>query len=401
VCAACLQAAWRAINAVVDDEVRMFYSCSPASSVDAALRARRGAKSATVDIHCHVLTPEAAALVKDVFDPSREAMLTFSNEATRAVNRKQEETIRVQLTSVEVRLRDMDKAGIDMQAISPSPQYYYWADPELGRETARLVNDRIAGIVAAHPDRFVGMGTVPLQSPALAIAELERMVKELGLRGVEIGTNVAGVELSDERFRPFFAKAQELDILIFMHPAGFTHGQRLADHYFINVIGNPLDTTVAVSHLIFGGVLDAYPKLKICLAHGGGYAAAYSGRFDHAHAARSDCRRLIKQRPTTYLKKLYFDTVVFAHHQLEYLTGLYGADHIILGTDYPYDMALPDAVKFVQTAKLAPADKAAILGGNAARLLKIKLPQTTKSKVPSAAAKIRTATRARKKTKRR
>ncbi len=353
----------------------MFYSCNAASSSGGSLRARAGTKrSATVDIHCHVMTPEAAALVKDVFDPAREPSLTFANEATREVNRKQEETIRVQLTSVATRLRDMDKAGIDIQAISPSPQYCYWADPELGREVARLVNNRIAEIVASHPDRFVGMGTVPLQAPALAVAELERMVKDLGLRGVEIGTNVAGAELSDERFRPFFAKAEELDILIFMHPAGFTQGQRLADHYFINVIGNPLDTTVAVSHLIFGGVLDAYPKLKICLAHGGGYAAAYSGRFDHAHRARSDCRRLIKRPPTSYLKKLHFDTIVFTHHQLEYLVGVYGSDHIILGTDYPYDMALPDAVNFVAGAKLARADKAAILGGNAARLLKIKLP---------------------------
>jgi aminocarboxymuconate-semialdehyde decarboxylase len=352
----------------------MFYSCSPASANATRLRAHAATKTATVDIHCHVLTPEAVALVKDVFDPTREAMLTFANEATRAVNRKQEETIRSQLTSVETRLRDMDRDGIDIQAISPSPQYYYWAEPELGRETARLVNNRIAEIVASHPDRFVGMGTVPLQAPALAVAELERMVKELGLRGVEIGTNVAGAELSEERFRPFFAKAQELGILIFMHPAGFTHAQRLADHYFINVIGNPLDTTVAVSHLIFGGVLDAYPKLKICLAHGGGYAAAYSGRFDHAHQARSDCRRLIKRPPTSYLKKLYFDTIVFTHHQLEYLTALYGSDHIILGTDYPYDMALPEAVKFVTSAKLSRADKAAILGGNAARLLQIKLP---------------------------
>ncbi len=357
----------------------MFYSCSPASFSHAPLRASRGATAATVDIHCHVLTPEAAALVKDALDPAREPMLVFANEETRAVNRKQEETIRAQLTSVEARLEAMNKAGIDIQAISPAPQYYYWAEPELGREASRLVNNRIAEIVASHPDRFVGLGTVPLQAPALAVAELERAVKELGLRGVEIGTNVAGVELADERFRPFFAKAQELDILIFMHPAGFTQGQRLTDHYFINVIGNPLDMTVAVSHLIFGGVLDAYPKLKICVAHGGGYAAAYSGRFDHAHSARADCRRLIKQRPTTYLKRLYFDTVVFTHHQLEYLVGLYGSDHIRLGTDYPYDMALPDAVKFIDSAALGRADKAAILGGNAARLLQIKLPRAKPS----------------------
>jgi aminocarboxymuconate-semialdehyde decarboxylase len=355
----------------------MFYSCLPASSHASPLRARArtGRHSATVDIHCHVMTPEAAALAKDAFDPTREAMLAFSSPATRDVNRRQEENIRTQLTSVEQRIKDMDRMGIDIQAVSPSPTYYYWAEPELGREAARLINNRIAEVVASHPDRFVGMGTVPLQAPELAIAELERLVKELGLRGVEIGTNVAGAELSDPRFRPFFAKAQELDILIFMHPAGFTHGQRLAEHYFINVIGNPLDTTVAVSHLIFGGVLESHPKLKICLAHGGGYAAAYSGRFDHAHRARTDSRQVIKRPPTHYLRRLYFDTIVFTHHQLEYLTGLYGSDHIILGTDYPYDMALPDAVRFVETAKLTRAAKDGILGGNAARLLKIKLPK--------------------------
>lgn len=379
----------------------MFYSCGPASSSSAPLRARAGRKSATIDIHCHVLTPEAGALMKDAFDPSREPTAMFANAATREVNRRQEENIRGQLTSVELRLKDMDKAGIDIQAISPAPQYYYGADPELAREAARLVNNRIAGIVASHPDRFVGLGTVPLQVPELAVAELERMVKELGLRGVEIGTNVAGAELSEERFRPFFAKAQELDILIFMHPAGFTQGQRLADHYFINVIGNPLDTTVAVSHLIFGGVLDAYPRLKICLAHGGGYAAAYSGRFDHAHWARPDCRRLIKKRPTSYLKKLYFDTVVFTHHQLEYLVGLYGADHILLGTDYPYDMALPHAVPFVSEARLPREAKAAILGGTAARLLKVKLPSASKAKNSASRPKKKTGKPSRGKTARR
>jgi aminocarboxymuconate-semialdehyde decarboxylase len=358
----------------------MFYSCLPASSSHASplrARAKSGRHSATVDIHCHVMTPEAAALTKDAFDPTREAMLTFSSAMTKEVGRKQEESIRTQLTSAEQRIKDMDRTGIDIQAVSPSPTYYYWTEPELGRECARLINNRIAEVVASHPDRFVGLGTVPLQAPELAVAELERLVKELGLRGVEIGTNVGGMELSDPRFRPFFAKAQELDILIFMHPAGFTHGQRLAEHYFINVIGNPLDTTVAVSHLIFGGVLESYPKLKICLAHGGGYAAAYSGRYDHAHRARPDCRQVIKRPPTYYLKKLYFDTIVFTHHQLDYLAGLYGSDHIILGTDYPYDMALPDAVRFVETAKLTRANKDAILGGNAARLLKIKLPKPT------------------------
>jgi len=356
----------------------MLYTCMPAQSRAATLAGPRGrgrSRHMTIDIHCHVHTPAAEELVRPHFKPEFESMVAFSNEATREVNRKQQESIRGQLTSIEQRLKHMDKTGIDVQAISPSPpQYYYWADPELGAAAARLINDNIAGIMAAHPDRIVGIGTVPLQSPELAVKELERAVKELGLRGVEINTNVAGAELSEDRFRPFFAKAQELGILVFMHPNGFTEGRRLADHYFINVIGNPLDSSVAVHHLIFGGVLDAYPRLKICVAHGGGYLPAYSGRIDHAHGARTDCRRCIKRKPTSYLKKLYFDTIVFTHHQLEYLVEQYGADHLLLGSDYPYDMAQPDAVGFIETAKLKTAEKVAILGGNAAKLLKVKVP---------------------------
>jgi aminocarboxymuconate-semialdehyde decarboxylase len=359
----------------------MLFSCRPLAARSAmTVRRSRGApRPFTVDIHCHLQTPEAAALMKDVVSPATDPLIFFSNAATAEVNRKQNDAIQPQLTSIERRLADMDKAGIDVQAVSPAPfQYYYWAEPERALQAARLVNERIAQVQNDHPDRFAGLGTVPMQAPELAVRELTRLVKELGLRGVEINTNVAGEELSHERFRPFFAKAEELDVLIFMHPSGFTEGRRLADHYFSNVIGNPLDTTVAVSHLIFGGVLDRHPKLKICLAHGGGFLPAYSGRMDHAHAARPDCRRVIKRRPTSYLKKLYFDTIVFTHHQLEYLVEQWGADHLLLGTDYPYDMALPNAVGFVQGAKVARADQAAILGGNAARLLKIKPPAAAK-----------------------
>jgi aminocarboxymuconate-semialdehyde decarboxylase len=359
----------------------MLFSCSPAAASGRTMVARRpkargGRKHFTVDIHCHLHTPEADELVKDAYRPETEPLVKFANEATRAVNRAQADTIRTKLTSIETRLEDMDKMGIDMQAISPAPfQYFYWAEPGLGRATARTVNERIAEVVARHPDRFVGLGTVPLQAPELAVAELERLVKELGLRGVEIATDVGGEELSGERFRPFFAKAQELDVMVFMHPSGYSDGQRLADHYFINVIGNPLASTVAVSHLIFGGVLDAYPRLKLCVAHGGGYLPAYSGRIDHAHGAREDCRRCIKRKPTSYLRKLYFDTIVFTTHQLEYLVQQYGGDHVLLGTDYPYDMGMYDPVGFIEGAgKLKREEKAALMGGNAARLLKIRRP---------------------------
>ncbi len=360
----------------------MLYSCSLASGTSSA-SARVGTKRAAprrggpvIDIHCHIVSPAAAELVQRSGVAPVEPMAQFSNEATRAVGKQQTETVRPQLTSVERRLADMDAMGVDIQAISPAPpQYYYWTPPEVGRDAARLINDNIAATVAAHPDRLVGMGTVPLQAPEFAVAELERGVKQLGFRGVEICTNVAGTELSDARFRPFFAKAEELGVLVFLHPNGFTEGRRLSDHYFINVIGNPLDSTVAVSHLIFGGVLDAHPRLKICVAHGGGFLPAYAGRMEHAHGARSDCRVCIKRKPSHYLKKMYFDTIVFDPAQLAYLVEIYGSDHILMGTDYPFDMGMYDPVGFVGgTKKLTAADRAAILGGNAARLLKLKKP---------------------------
>ncbi len=355
----------------------MFYQCSAGSTVQASSggssRSSSGGSRLTVDLHCHIYVEAAEKAVEHAFDMETDFLFKFANAATREVNRQQAGTIAAQLTDTETRLADMDAMGIDIQAISPVPlQYYYALEPELGRDSARIVNDHIAEVVAAHPDRFVGLANVPMQEPDFAVAELERAVRDLGMRGVEICTNVAGEELSNDRFRKFFAKAEELDVLIFLHPNGFSDGDRLSDHYFTNVIGNPLDSTVAVSHLIFGGVLDAYPKLKICVAHGGGYLAAYSGRIDHAHANREDCRRCISEAPTSYLKKLYFDTVVFTEHQLEYLVSLYGSDHMVLGTDYPFDMGMYDPVGFVDGADaLTDGDKAAIVGGNAAALLGI------------------------------
>ena len=330
----------------------------------------------TVDIHCHVHTPEADAMVEGVFSVERDATMRFANERTREVQRQQGERTQIQLTSVEKRLADMDMMGIEMQAISPAPvQMYYWAEPDLGLATARVVNDNIAAIVARHPDRFAGMGTVPLQTPELAIGELERLVNSLGMRGVEISSNVAGEDLSAGRFRKFFARVEELGVVLFMHPSGFSDGRRFADHYFSNVIGIPLESTIAVHHLIFGGVLDAYPGLKLVIAHGGGYLPAYSGRIDHAASARPDTCEHIADDPTSYLKRLHFDTMVFTHHQLEYLVRQYGADHVLMGTDYPYDMGEIDPIGFIEGARgLSAADREAMFGGNAARLLDIKIP---------------------------
>jgi aminocarboxymuconate-semialdehyde decarboxylase len=328
-------------------------------------------KHFTVDIHCHLLTEAAEAMFKAAGLVERRPRDVFANPRTQAVNREQARRNREQFTSIEKRLADMDLMGIDIQAITPAPnQTYYDTPPDLGIATARVINDNIASIVARHPERFVGLGTVPFQAPELAIAELERLHRSLGLRGIEIATNVAGADLSEDRFRPIFAKAEELGLTVFMHPTGFTEARRFADHYFTNVIGNPLDTTVAVHHLIFGGVLEACPRLKLVLSHGGGYLPAYSGRIDHAASARSDCCELINDMPTTYLKRLYFDSLVYTHAQLEYLVREYGADHVLVGTDYPADMGEIDPIGFIESCPaLSAADRAAILGGNAARLL--------------------------------
>jgi aminocarboxymuconate-semialdehyde decarboxylase len=351
----------------------MMYGCAPAARGSRAV-VKKNNKSLRVDIHCHYLNPEAAARVAPLNPAQHEMQVKFANALTRETNAKQHQERAPKLSNIEVRLKDMDRMGIDVQAVSPAPnQTYYWTEPRTGAELARLVNERLAEIVAKWPERFVALGTVPLQDPELAVSELVHMVKNLGMRGVEINGSVNGMDLTDGRLGldKFFAKVQELDVIIFMHPTGYTQGERLLDHYFNNVIGNPLETSVAASHLIFDGVMERYPRLKVVLPHGGGFLAHYWERMNHAWKARPDCRSVIKRKPTTYLEKFYFDTIVFDPRMLENLVNRYGADHVVLGTDYPFDMGVDDPVGFVQQAKLSSLDKTKVMGGNAARLLKI------------------------------
>ncbi len=193
--------------------------------------------------------------------------------------------------------------------------------------------------------------------------ELERCMKTLGFKGVEILTNVAGKELSDPAFAPFWKKAEELGALVIIHPNGFTEGQRLSRFYFNNIIGNPFETTLALHYLIFDGVLERHPNLKIFAMHGGGYLGAYSGRIDHAWGARSDCQANLPKPPTHYLKKVYFDTVVFAALQLEALVKTFGVDHIIMGTDYPFDMLEFDPIGHINSVESFDASTRAAIAG--------------------------------------
>ncbi|HXM83351.1 MAG TPA: amidohydrolase family protein [Burkholderiales bacterium] len=359
----------------------MMYSCASAASGSRAV-VKKKSKSLRVDIHCHYLNTDAAAKVADRNPAQYDPLAKFSNAITREVMAKQMKERAARLTSIEQRLKDMDRTGIDIQAVCPAPhQTYYWTDPEEGVALARMQNDRIAEIAGKWPGRFVGLGTVPLQNADLAVTELERCVKQLGFRGVEINPSVNGLDLTDEKLglEKFFSRVQDLDVLIFMHPTGFTQGERLVDHYFNNVIGNPLETTVAASHLIFDGVMERFPKLKVVLPHGGGYIAHYWARMDHAFRLRPDCRTVIKKKPSSYLEKFYFDTITFDPGMLRNLIERFGADHVVMGTDYPYDMGVEDPVGFIdRVKKVSSLEKRQIVGGNAARLLKIDYNSRTR-----------------------
>jgi aminocarboxymuconate-semialdehyde decarboxylase len=328
---------------------------------------------AVIDIHAHVMSMDAQELTRPHFTRDKDPFFHFSSAATDASNKRLMAEITPKLSVAEVRLRDMDRMGVDVQAISVAPpQYFYWTEPDLGVRLARLQNDNLAGMVRAHPDRFVGLGTLPLQDVDASLAELDRMAGDLGFTGIEICTSVNGSDLDHPRFEPLFRRAEELDVLIVMHPNGFSHGERLADYYLINTVGMPLDSTVSVARLIFGGVLERHPDLKIVVVHGGGYLPFYPARFDHAYRMREDCREHITRPPSTYLAQLHFDTMVFDPDDLALLIARYGADHVLLGSDYPYDMGDPDPVALVSGLdRLDDKERALVMGGNAARLLKL------------------------------
>ncbi len=345
-------------------------TCTPVQDLtdSGPLRIKHRGTTQVIDIHAHLSTPAADAILQA--HAPRTAGIGFSSPESDAVNRELFARIGRKLVSIDERIAEMDAMGIDIQAISPLPgQAVYAVPPEVGAEAARVTNDGIASAVARHPDRFIGMGIVPLQATDLAIAEMKRCVRDLGLRGIEISSHVDGQELSEPRFHAFFAAAAEMGVLLFLHPLGFTHGERLRQHYLNNLLGNPIDSTIAITHLIFEGVLERLPGLKLCIAHGGGYASTYWGRLDHAWRSRPDCRMHISKPPSHYLRRLYFDTLVFDREQLQFLLRTYGADHLCLGTDYPFDMSEPDPLGF--HSSLSEVDRAKILGGTAAGLLQV------------------------------
>jgi aminocarboxymuconate-semialdehyde decarboxylase len=339
-----------------------------------SVQVTRNRRSLTVDVHCHVLTPEVERLVSGSAEKQAEgaAQLRMYGVESVEYNRTLFAGLMPQLTDVNERLRRMDAMGVDIQVISPSPnQYYYWSDPDLAKQIVATQNEHIASVCAAHPDRLCGLGNVALQHSDLSLRQLADCVGKFGLRGVEISSAVNGLELSDPSFDRFWAKAEELGCLIFIHPLGTSLGERLNRHYLGNIVGQPIETTIALSHLIFGGVLDRYPGLTICAAHGGGYLPSYVGRSDHGFDVRPEARKM-KHKPSEYLKRIYFDSVVYTPEQLRHLIDRVGVTQLLLGTDYPFDMGSYEPEKLIGSVPgLTAEEREQILGGNAARLLGI------------------------------
>ncbi|MFF5105070.1 amidohydrolase family protein [Streptomyces sp. NPDC000134] len=328
--------------------------------------------SPTVDVHAHVLLPEVEALVAELpgLAEARALDARRNGPEALAVSGPMVRERVPRLTDVAVRLAAMDAQGVDVQLVSPSPSHYhYWADEDTARKVYRLANEATAAHCAGAPERLRGLGLVPLQHPGLMPEALDHALAQ-GLLGVEISSHAPGRELSDPAYEPFWARAEETGAILFLHPFGCTLDERLDRWYLSNTVGQPTENAVALSHLIFSGVLDRHPGLKLVAAHGGGYLPTHIGRSDHAWSARPDAGSGCAHLPSSYLKRLYFDSLVHDPHVLRELVRAAGADRVLLGSDFPFDMGTEDPVAALRAARLPEADFHAVRGGNAAALLR-------------------------------
>ncbi len=332
--------------------------------------------SRVVDVHAHAIVGEVEAVVAGhpLLEAQQALDLRRNGAESSAVSGRMVRERIPQLTGLDRRLSDMDAAGIDVQVVSPSPsQYHYWADQELARTVCRVANRGIAALVEEEPGRLYGLGLVPLQHPDLMVEALDDAIRGCGLVGVEISSHAPGaagdrtVELSDARLEPFWARAAELGAVVFLHPFGCTLDERLDRYYLANTVGQPVENAVALSHLIFAGVLDRHLDLQVLAAHGGGYLPTYLGRSDHAWAVRTEAQDC-QEAPSSYLRRLWFDSLVHSADGLRALVAAVGADRVLLGSDYPFDMGVEDPLARLAAAELSPVDAAAVAGGNAARL---------------------------------
>ncbi|MGV9888547.1 amidohydrolase family protein [Streptomyces sp. NPDC003395] len=324
-----------------------------------------------IDVHAHVLLPEVEALVAGLPGLAEAKALDArrNGPAALAVSGPMVRERIPQLTDPTVRLAAMDAQGVDVQLVSPSPSHYhYWADEDTAEKLYRLANEATAAHCRAAPGRLRGLGLVPLQHPDHLVRALDHALDQ-ELLGVEISSHAPGRDLSDPAYEPFWSRAEETGALVFLHPFGCTLDERLDRWYLSNTVGQPVENAVALSHLIFSGVLDRHPGLTLIAAHGGGYLPTHIGRSDHAWSARSDAGAGCAHPPSSYLKRLYFDSLVHDPHVLRELVRVAGADRVLLGSDFPFDMGAEDPVGALRAARLPDHAFHAVSGGNASALL--------------------------------
>jgi aminocarboxymuconate-semialdehyde decarboxylase len=327
--------------------------------------------SQTIDVHAHILSEETIRLLQREA-PKLAPKLSEVDEqfGTLDVAGSVYRHFPRGGWDLERRLQDMAASKVDVQVLSVTPQtFLYGQPPALAAAFARIQNEQLAKQVKARPDRFLAIATLPMQAPKLAADELRHAMSVLGLRGAHIGSNVAGKNLDDPELEPVWATAAELGAFILLHPINVAGADRLSSYYLGNLIGNPLDTTIAAACLVFSGVLERYPTLKICLAHGGGFVPYQAGRFIHGWHVRNEPKRKLSKPPTDSLNRFYFDTIVHSKDVLEFLVDNAGAERVLLGSDYPYDMGMTDGVLQVRGLSIPAAAQAEILGGRAQALL--------------------------------
>ncbi len=327
------------------------------------------ARPRAIDFHAHVIVPEVYAVAAEHNIFSELPTDPGVTDEMRSQIKGRAGMVLARMSDISDRIAKMDAMGVDVQVLSASlvHQGLDWADAQTSLRLARTTNDWIAKAVAAHPARFVGLGTLPLHMPSLAVTELERCMGDLRLKGVAISTMAGVMELGDPQLRPFWVKAEALGAVVYIHPGG-NRDRRFKRFHLWNSVGQAFEEAMAISSLMYDGVLEAFPKLKICISHGGGYMPFYMGRVDRNYLEKANTRVNMSKPPIDYLRMLYFDSCVYETAVLKHLVDKVGADRVLLGSDYPVGETKP--IEFVTDAKaLSTAQKERILSTNAATLL--------------------------------
>ncbi len=326
----------------------------------------------TIDLHAHAIPRDMVTAMQDAH-PDHAPTLTEREDGHHLAygSGRKSGPLPTGMLDVKQRLADMDAVGIDRQVVSAAPpNFNYHVPPEVGRDFAGLHNDALLTLAAAAPDRLQVFAHLPMQDVDGCLAELERVGDEQAVKGVEIGSNIAGTNLDAPEFEPLWEALAAADLAVLVHPDRVAGAERLRSYYLQNFVGNPTDSTIAIASLIFGGVLERHPGLRFCFVHGGGFAPYQIGRWDHGWRCRPEAQTVISTPPSEYFAKLFFDSLTHDRLSLEFLGSRVGWDHVVLGSDYQFDMADKDPVSSVRALGL-PADvEAQVLGGNAEHFLR-------------------------------